>query len=690
MGNPFLEFEYEHRLNAIPFHLIKNEHYIPALETTLYITQKNIAKIRRSKQVPTFENTILQLDMISEKLDYITNIYFNLFNAESDAQFRSLSQKISALMAEHTNSILTDEIIFSKVKAVYEKECLNQEKPVPDFKDPEKMKLCERYRYTEKTFKKFIRNGALLSKDDKLLLNEIDRELNSLGPMFSNNVAEATNAFALHLTGADEVEGIPESVLNEAALQAKNKGYQTGWLFTLQLSSLVPVLTQCRNRKTREIMQKAYASRAYKDNYDNQEILKRILVLRNQRARLLGYKNHVEYVLEERMVQDIDTILGFLDDINRFAYPAAKAELEEIIAYAKELDGITDYKFWDYNYYAARLNEKKHQYNSEMLRPWFKLENVVDGMFTLAQKIFGVSFKKVTDVPVYHQSVTTWEAYNEKNEFMGLLYLDLFPRQTKRGGAWMNSLLEQGLHTDGMKRPHVIIGASLTPSSGEQPSLLRLEEIRTLFNQFGHALYVILSNCYYNALSGNNVLRDFMALPAQLMEQWLYEKEALKIFARHYQTGEHLPGDLLDKVLTAGRFLKNSEILGLIRFSALDLALHSVNPSQIEDIDAFENKVIEPYRLLLSFEGSNIACQFTHIFTSGYSAGFYSYLWAEVLVADVWSLFKEKGIFNQEVAFAFRDIILSRGNSAEPNELFASFRGRQPNPEAFLEKNGYK
>jgi Zn-dependent oligopeptidase len=688
MSNPFLDKKWKHRLDAIPFHLIKTEHYMPAVEATLQIARDNIDKIRNSKEEATFENTILEMDFAGEELDYVTSVYYNLLGAESDNEFKALAQKISPMLAEFGSSIMTDEAIFARVKKVYEDECVNKPKPEPDFGDKQIMLACERYRYTERIYNSFIRNGAMLSPDGKKKLTEIDMELSTLSPKFSDNVLAATNAWELHLTDPKEVEGIPENALNGAAYRAKQKNKEGGWLFNLQAPNLIPVLTYCKDRSIRETAQKAYASRAFNDEYDNQGNIKRILELRAERAALLGYQTHAHYVLEERMAQSPEEATDFLEKIYAVAYPAAQAELEEVKAFANEMDGITDFMPWDYNYYSTKLKEKKFRFDPEQLRPWFKLENVFEGLFLVAKKIYGITLKQVTDVPVYHKDVTTWEVYDEKDAFLGLIYLDMFPRETKRGGAWMNALVGQGLYSDGMKRPHVVNVASLTPSTDEQPSLLRMDEVRTIFHEFGHALHGLLSDCTYKSLAGPSVLWDFVELPSQIMENWLLEKEALNLFAKHYQTGEPLPDELLDKVLAARNYMAANANLGQLRYAMLDFAWHLEDPKNIDSVNDFENKTVERFSLLPQTPGSSISCSFAHIFAGGYSAGYYSYKWAEALEADAWSLIKEKGIFNQEVTYAFRDIILSKGNSVHPMDLFVAFRGRQPDPDALLKRDG--
>ena len=687
--NPLLVKENKHRLKAVPFDKIKTEHFLPAFEAALKDASAAIDAIKNSRAKATFENTILAMDEAEEQVDYIAGVYFNLLSAESDNEFKALAQKISPMLAEFGSKISTDPKIFARVKAIYDKEVAGKPEPrLPsDLSDREYLKKAERYRIIERTYTSFIRNGALLPEAEKAKLTEIDMELSKLSPKFSDNILNATNSFELHLTDKKDVEGIPASALAAAEFAAKKKGKDGGWLFNLQPSSLIPVLTYAKNRDIRKKIQRAYAARAYKDKFDNQELIKQILDLRYKRARLLGFKTHADYVLRERMAGSAKAVTNFLDKIYQVAYPAAKKELAEIKTFAKETDGLARIMPWDSAYYSNKLKEQRYAYDPEELRPWFKLENVIEGLFTVANKLYGIQLKQVHDVPVYHKDVQTWEVYDGKN-YMGLLYIDLFPRETKRGGAWMTTFQGQGLYSDGMRRPHVMIVGSLTPSTDKEPSLLRLDEARTIFHEFGHALHALLSDCHYKGVSGARVLWDFVELPSQIMENWLLEKEALKLFAKHYKTGKPLPAKLLDKVIAAKNFQAGMANINQLRYANLDLRWHSLNPSRIKDVTEFENNAIEPFRLMPKVSGTLISTSFAHIFAGGYSAGYYSYKWAEALEADAWSAFEEGGIFNQELGNSFRRNILARGNSFHPMQLFVAFRGRKPDPDALLKREG--
>lgn len=688
--NPLLRNENTHRLKAIPFHEIKLEHFLPAFEEALKIARAEFEVLKNNPEAPTFENTILAMDLGAVELDYASTVYFNLLGAHSDAEFKALAQKISPMLAEFGSSINTDPKIFQRVKAVYDNEVAGKAKPTlpKDMNDKDAIRAAERYRMIERRYKGFIRGGALLSDEDKKRFTEIAMELSQLSPKFSDNVLNATNTFELHITDSKDVEGMPQGVLDAAEFTAKQKGKDGGWLFTLQPSSVMPLLTYCKNREIRAKISKAYGSRAYNDQFDNQENIKRTLILRKERAKLLGYANHADYVLEDRMAASMDNAREFLDKIYDIAYPAAIKERDEVAALAKELDGIEELQSWDWAYYSNKLKEKLYAYDPEELRPWFKVENVIDGLFTVANKIYGITMKQVHDVPVYHEDVTTWEAHDADGSYLGLLYIDLFPRDTKRGGAWKSSLQGQGLHHDGMRRPQVMIVGSLTPSTDKSPSLLRLDEARTIFHEFGHAIHSLLADGYYTSLSGTSVLWDFVELPSQIMENWLLEEEALNLFARHYETGEALPKELLDKVIAAKNYNAATANITQLRYANMDFDWHLADPAKIDDVAAFEREVTARFCLLPPVDGTNVSCSFAHVFAGGYAAGYYSYKWAEALEADAWSMFEENGIFDQNTAEKFRKYILSRGNSFHPQELFEAFRGRPLDPLALLKRDG--
>jgi peptidyl-dipeptidase Dcp len=688
--NPLLCKENTHRLKAIPFDEIKLEHFMPAFEEGLKIARAEIEELKNNPEPATFENTILPLDNGGVELEYAATVYFNLLGAHSDAEFKALAQKLSPMLAEFSSSIATDPKIFARVKSVYDAEVADKPKPsLPkDMSDTQALKKAERYRLIERKYESFIRGGAMLKDEDKKRFTEIAMELSQLSPKFSDNVLNATNAFELHITDPQDVEGLPEGALDAAEYLAKKKGKESGWMFSLQPSSVMPLLTYCKNREIRRKVSMAYSSRAFKDEYDNQELIKRTLVLRKERALLLGYDTHADYVLEDRMAGSVQNAREFLDRIYEIAYPVAQKELDAVARLARELDGIEELQSWDVGYYSNKLKEKLFAFDPEELRPWFKVEDVIDGLFKVVNKIYGITMKQVHDVPVYHEDVTTWEAHDGDGRYLGLLYIDLFPRETKRGGAWKSSLHGQGMYADGMWRPQVMIVGSLTPSTDKSPSLLRMDEARTIFHEFGHALHSLLADGYYHALSGTSVLWDFVELPSQIMENWLLEEEALNLFARHYKTGEPLPKELLDKVIAAKNFNAATANINQLRYANLDFDWHVSDPQKIQDVDAFEQNATERFRLLPAVKDTNLSCAFAHIFAGGYAAGYYSYKWAEALEADAWSMFDENGIFDQQTAQRFRKYILSRGNAFHPQELFEAFRGRPLDPDALLKRDG--
>ncbi|HHZ15279.1 MAG TPA: M3 family metallopeptidase [Candidatus Cloacimonetes bacterium] len=688
--NPLLKRENTHRLKAIPFHLFKTEHFLPAIKASLEEAKAEVEAIRNNPEPPTFENTILALDMSGELLGHVSRIYFNLHSAESGPELKALAQEISPLLSQFSSSISTDPKIFERVQAVYKAEVEGKPKPaIPeDLKDKEALKAAERYRLIERNYKSFIRGGALLDDEDKKRYTEISMELSKLSPQFSNHVLQAINKFELHVTDPKDVEGMPATALAHAAHTAKLKGKEGGWLFTLQPASFVPLLTYCRNRELREKIHRANGSKAFNDEFDNQDIIKQTLKLRKEKAALLGFDTHADYVISERMAESKENVQEFLDRIHKIAMPAALKEVEQVQDFARELDGLDELMPWDFGYYSNKLKEKLYDFDPEELRPWFKVENVLEGLFIVAEHIYGIKVKQVDDVPTYHPDVTTWEVHDRDGSYLGLMYMDLFPRDTKRGGAWMTSFQSQGLHSDGLRRPMVSIVASLTPSTPEQPSLLRIDEVRTIFHEFGHALHGLLADGYYSGLSGTGVLWDFVELPSQIMENWLYEKEALDLFARHYETGEPLPQELLEKMIAAKNFQSGVANVTQVRYANLDLAWHTTDPESIQDINKFEDAAIEPYRFLPIVDGYNMSCSFGHIFAGGYSAGYYSYKWAEALEADAWSIFKEKGIFDPDTANSFRENILARGNAFHPMDLFVAFAGRKPDPDALLKRDG--
>jgi peptidyl-dipeptidase Dcp len=660
---------------AIPFEKIKVEHYIPAINEAIEEAKKNVAVIKAAKET-SFENTILALEQASEKLDRISGIYFNLFSAEANEAHQALAQQISPLLSAYSSDISLDEVIFQKIKFVFD-HCVE-------------LKLeGEKLRLTEKYYKDFSRNGALLGHDKKDELRKLDQELSVLSPQFSENVLKATNAFELWIDQASDLEGLPEGVQEAAALSAEQKGQKGKWLFTLHGPSLIPFITYSAKRHLREKIWRASSSKAFGGEFDNRTVVKKIVELKYKRSQLLGFKNHAEYVLEERMAQDAATVFKFLEKLLNPSKKAAQKDLQEVKDFRKKLEGTDEVKPWDFAFYSEKLKEEKYAFNEEELRPYFKLENVIDGVFEHARKLFNITFKPTTSVPTYHPDVKTFEVFHEKtNEYVGLFYMDFFPRETKKGGAWMTNYREQGLWSNEVKRPHVSIVCNFTKPTPSKPSLLSYDEVRTLFHEFGHALHGLLSQCYYRSLAGTNVYWDFVELPSQIMENWTEEKEGLDLFARHYETNEKIPAELVEKIKKSSLFQSGWMTLRQISFAWLDMKWYTTNPELITDLDLFETESTEVARLIPKEAGTNVSCSFGHIFGGGYSAGYYSYHWAAVLDADAFEYFKEEGLYNSEVAKKFKDSILSRGGTAHPMELYKEFRGREPDPDSLLRRNG--
>ncbi len=666
---------------AFPFDRLKKEHFLPALEEAIREAKAKIEAIRANTETPNFENTILALETCSERVQKVGSIFFNLLSAHSDAELQAMAREFSPKMAAFSSDILLDPLLFKRVKAVYDaRETLQL--------SGEELKL------TEKTYKDFVRNGGLLDDASKERLRQIDQELAKLSPEFSDNVLKATNAFKLVLDKKEDLEGLPDSVIEAAATAAKEAGLAGKWLFTLHMPSYVPFMTYSARRDLREKMLRAYNSRAFNDAQSNVPLVKRIAELRYQRARLLGYETHAHFVLEERMAETPEKVKAFLNRLLEKAKPAAIKDLDALRALKKEMTGDDDFQPWDYSYYAEKLKMKLHELDDEQLRPYFKLENVIQGVFEHARLLYGLKFKEVHGIPVYHPDVRTFEVTEEgTGRYIGLFYADFFPRESKRSGAWMTAFQEQGLQNGKVERPHVMIVCNFTKPTETRPSLLTFNEVSTLFHEFGHALHGLLSDCKYVSLGGTNVYWDFVELPSQIMENWILEKEALDLFAVHYQTVEKIPKELTDRIRAAARFQAGYQAVRQLQFGLLDMAWHcrvldEKGLAEIEDIVAFEKEATKETAMFPYVEGTNISCSFSHIFAGGYSAGYYSYKWAEVLDADAFEYFKEKGLFNREVARAFRDSILSRGGTRHPMELYKEFRGREPDPDALLRRDG--
>lgn len=671
--NPLLKpshLKYE----AIDFNSFTEDDYLPALEIAVKDAKENLEKIK-IEQNPTFENIIEKGETLSSSLDAIAEIYYALYSAHCTEKLSSISEKVSELLTNFSNDVTLDKTYFEKIKYVYE--------------NTDKTKLTQEQKTVlEETYKGFVKNGALLNEEDKNKLRQIDQRLAKLGLKFSENVRLATNKFYLLIDNEEDLKGMPEAVIEAAAEEAKGKGEEGKWAFTLQFPSYLPFMTYCQNRELRKKMNEAASKKAFKDEFDNSEIVMDIVKLRHERANLLGYETHAHFVLENRMAKSPEKVREFLRTIEDKSKEAAKRDYKKLEDLQFELEGIRDLQRYDSTYYSEILKRRELSIDDEMLRPYFKLENVVDGVFKIASKLYGLKFEEDNSIPKYHSDVKTYHVHYESGEYVGLFYADFFPRETKRPGAWMTTFRNQGLQFGEVKRPFVSIVCNFTKPTKTRPSLLSLDEVSTLFHEFGHALHGLLSKCTYKSVSGTNVYWDFVELPSQIMENWVLEKEALDLFAIHYQTGEKMPLSLVEKIKASQTFLEGLATFRQLSFGMLDMAWHSVDPKTINDVQSLEEGIMKNYDLYPRTGEMNMSTSFGHLFAGGYSAGYYSYKWAEVLDADAFEFFQEKGIFNREVADKFRINILEKGGSEDPMELYKKFRGKEPSVDALLKRAG--
>jgi peptidyl-dipeptidase Dcp/oligopeptidase A len=639
------------------------------------MAREEINAIATNADEATFPNTIETLEFSGEKLDRVTSIFFNLNSAETNEDIQQIAQEVSPLLSEFRNDIILNKALFEKVKSVYNK------KDQLDLNTEQKTLLDRKY-------KAFSRNGANLPIEKQNELRDIDKKLSKLSLDFGQNVLAETNKFELHLTDENDLKGLPES-FNEEAAQAAASKEKEGWIFTLEYPSYLPFMKYAENRELRKKMALAFGSKGFHcDELDNQENVLQIAKLRYQRAQLLGYKTHAHFVLEERMAETPEKVNSFLDEILEKAKPAAEREFKELENFAKDLDGIDQLQKWDAAFYSEKLKQKLFNLDDEKLKPYFKLENVIDGVFTVAQKLYGLSFKEVFDVDKYHEDVKTYQVLDENNKEMALFYADFHPRPGKRDGAWMTGYKSQYKKDGEEERPHISIVCNFTKPSKKQPSLLTFNEVTTLFHEFGHALHGMLGDTEYPSLSGANVYWDFVELPSQLLENWCYEKEALQLFAKHYETGEVIPMELIQKIKESANFQEGMATVRQLSFGMLDLSWHGVDPSAITNVKANEDKAFERTKLFPNVAENCMSTAFSHIFQGGYSAGYYSYKWAEVLDADTFEYFQQNGIFSREVANKFKTNILSQGGTDHPMTLYKKFRGKEPKPDALLKRAG--
>ena len=670
-----LNKRFETPYNTAPFSNIKTEDFLPAFVKAIEIANIEIAKITDSKETPTFKNTIEALDYSGESLDRISSIFFNLNAAETNERIQKIAQEVSPLLTDFSNDIALNSPLFERVKLVY-----NSRKTL-NLSEEQKILL-------EKKYKGFSRNGANLGKKDKETLREIDKELSKLKLSFGENILAETNRYELLITDQSDLDGLPDGAI-EAAKQTAVEKNKKGWLINLDYPSYIPFMTYSKKRALRKELALAFGRKGFQnDALDNQEIVLRIAQLRFKRAKLLGYNTHAHFVLEERMAKTPKNVCDFLEDLLEKALPAAKKEFQELEAFAKRTEGINRLEKWDSAYYSEKLKQEYYNFDNEQLKPYFKLENVIKGAFKVAHKLFGLNFIETNDIEGYHKDVITYKVVDLEQNLVAIFYTDFFPRKGKRNGAWMTSFKPQFVKDGIQERPHVSIVCNFTKPTATKPSLLTFSEVTTLFHEFGHALHGMLANTTYPSLSGTNVAWDFVELPSQIMENWCYEKEALALFAKHYKTGDCIPMDLIDKIKSASTFQQGMQTLRQLSFGLLDMSWHGMDPSAITNVKKQEKMAFKQTQLFPDVKQNCMSTAFSHIFQGGYSSGYYSYKWAEVLDADAFEYFTENNLFDPKIANDFKEHILSKGGTRDPLELYIKFRGQKPKVDALLRRSG--
>lgn len=674
MNNPLLQ-EFSTPFQSIPFEEIKLEHYKPALEEAIKRGKAEIEEIKAVNS-PDFKNVIEALERAGKLVNVISSIFFNLNSSATSDEMQALAQELSPMLTAYGNDIMLDQKLFEQVKKVY------------DNKANKTLNAEEAY-LLEKTYKGFVRNGANLNDEDKATLKEWSTQLSKLTLTFQQNVLSDANQFELHLTDEKDLAGLPEGVIEAAAMTAEAKGKESGWVFNLDYPSYIPFMQYAENRELRKQMFLAFGSKAFHDNeYNNEDVLKETATLRHKKAQLLGYKSHADFVLEERMAEQPQKVYDLWDELLEVALPKAKEEIAEVQEMSNKLNGPSPIERWDFSYYSEKLKEEKYAINDEILKPYFQLENVIEGAFVTANKLYGITFKQLDNIQKYHDDVTVYEVLDKDGSHLALFYADFFPRESKRSGAWMTSFRDQNKYDGNNQRPLVSIVCNFTKPTSTKPSLLTFNEVTTLFHEFGHALHGIFANGYFESLSGTSVYWDFVELPSQLMENWCYEEECLNLFAKHYQTGEIIPIELVQKIKDSVNFMSAYQTVRQVGLGQLDMAWHNLFKIPDSSVYEFEHEANKNTSLFPESKETLTSTQFSHIFAGGYSAGYYSYKWAEVLEADAFEYFKETGIFNTTTANKFRKNILERGGSEHPMSLYKKFRGHEPDTKALLRKSG--
>lgn len=673
-ANPLLQ-DWDAPNHAPPFDRIAEAHFLPAIEQAIAAARENIATIKADKGAPGFENTIVALETASETLGVVSSAFYNQLSAAGTDGLHALAEKIGPLSASFSSDVLLDEMLFARVKAVHDKK--------------QALKLtAEQETLLDETYSGFVRNGALLDKAGKEHLRELDRKMSVLGPAFMNNVTKSAEKFEFYISDKKKLAGLPEAALAGAQCAAEEKGRPGEWLFTLDYPSYGPFMQFADDRALREKMWCAFGSRAFGDEFDNCATVLDIVRLRDERAKLLGYENHAAFVLERRMAEAPGEVLSFVEKLKKAYKPAAQKDLKQLKDFAATIGGPDNLMPWDVGYYAEKLKQNLYHFSSEDLRPYFPLQTVLQGCFAHFSKLFGLAFRENKKYPVWHPDVTAYDVTDMKDGgFIGTLYADFFPRTGKKDGAWKTSYRDQGLFRGKVERPVVAIVCNFTKPTKDAPSLLTHDEVSTLFHEMGHAVHALLSRVTYQSLAGTNVKWDFVELPSQLQENWTYQKETLDMISGHYKTGEKIPAALVEKLNDAKNFMAGWAGLRQVNFCALDMAWHTKDPMEITDVAAFEDAQTRDTTLFPRMAGP-ASVAFSHLFAGGYSAGYYSYKWAEVLDADAFELFTEKGLYDRATAESYKNEVLSRGGSEHPRVLYRRFRGRDADPGALLRREG--
>lgn len=660
-----------------PFDLITEDDYRPAFTYGMEVQSAEIDSIAENSEAPSFENTIVALDNSGAILDRVSSVFFGLEGAEKTDTIEQIAIELSPKLSEHSDNIYLNEKLFNRIKTLYD--------------DTASLNLStEQYQLLNKYYKRFVRSGILLNDSAKTRLREINKELSALTLAYGNNVLKETNSFKLVIDKKEDLAGLPEGVVSAAAETAKANNMEGKWVFTLQKPSWIPFLQYAENRDLREKLYKAMYTRGDNNNeFDNKDIVNKIVNLRIERANLMGYETYADFVLEETMAKTPAAVNELLNNLWKYALPQAKKEAAELQGLIDRENGNFKLESWDWWYYTEKLRNEKYALNEEQIKPYFKMENVREGIFTVANKLFGLNFKKLDNISVYNPEVETYEVTDADGSHIALFYTDYFPRPGKSGGAWMSSFRDQQTLNGKEIRPIIYNVGNFTRATGNTPSLLTLDEVETLFHEFGHGLHGMLSKVNYKGVSGTSVYRDFVELPSQIMEHWAFHPEVLKLYATHYETGEIIPDSIVQKISKAANFNRGFMTTELVAAAMLDMDWHTQTKQQNFNVSDFEKKSMEKIGLISEIIPRYRSTYFTHIFSGGYSAGYYSYLWSEVLDADAFQPFVENGVFDTATATSFRENILSKGGSEEPMKLYIRYRGAEPNPVYLLKNRGF-